>query len=155
MKRVERRAKVAAPPPEVFAFLADLDNIGEWQAGVVSIERTSPGPMGAGTTVRLVRDLMGQRVEAPLTVTDYEEASVLGIESTVSGVNARAMLDLTPMDGGDATELHFSVEIRGRSIMTGFLEGVVAKAAATDIDASLARIRDRFGGADETADQPA
>ena len=38
MKRVEHSARIAAPPDALFAYLADLDKLDEWMAGIVSAE---------------------------------------------------------------------------------------------------------------------
>ena len=61
MKRVERVAAIATPPDELFAYLADLENLDEWMAGIVSAEVTSAGEYGVGTTARVVRALGSQR----------------------------------------------------------------------------------------------
>ena len=142
MKRIERRARVDAPPEELFAYLSDLANLPEWQPGIVSAEITSGDELGIGTTARVVRDLMGQRIEAPMTVTAYEPPSRLAIRSEVSGVKATAELDLAPADGA-ATDLVFAMEIRG-SFITSFMEPMIAGAAGGEIDASIARIQGRF-----------
>jgi len=142
MKRIERRARVDAPPEELFAYLSDLANLPEWQSGIVSAEITSGDELGVGTTARVVRDLMGQRIEAPMTVTAYEPPSRLAIRSEVSGVKATAELDLAPADGA-ATDLVFAMEIRG-SFITSFMEPMIAGAAGGEIDASIARIQGRF-----------
>lgn len=144
MQRVERQATIGAPPREVFAFLADLDNLGVWQTGVVSATVATPGEIGVGTRVELIRDVMGQRIQAPLTVTDYVPPSRLGIESRVSGVAARGLLELAAADGGAATDLRFSMEIKG-SMLSSFLEPMIARAAQSDVDASIDRIQSRFG----------
>lgn len=146
MKRVERSATIPAPPDEVFAYLSDLDRLSEWQAGVVSARRTSPGEMGAGATALVTREIMGNRVEAPLTVTEYNPPHRLAIGSEVSGVKAHATLDFADADAGRATDLTFAMEIRG-SGFTGFMEGMIASAAGGDIDASLERLRERFASA--------
>lgn len=143
MKRVERSATIPAPPSEVFDYLSDLDRLSEWQAGVVSARRTSPGEMGTGATALVTREIMGNRVEAPLTVTEYEPPRRLAIGSEVSGVKAHATLDFADSDAGRATDLTFAMEIRG-SGFTGFIEGMIASAAGGDIDASLARLGERF-----------
>jgi uncharacterized protein YndB with AHSA1/START domain len=143
MKRVERSATIPAPPAEVFDYLSDLDRLSEWQAGVVSARRTSPGEMGAGATALVTREIMGNRVEAPLTVTEYDPPRRLAIGSEVSGVKAHATLDFAEADAGRATDLTFAMEIRG-SGFTGFIEGMIASAAGGDIDASLERLRERF-----------
>ena len=142
MKRIERRARVDAPPEELFAYLSDLANLPEWQPGIVSAEITSGDELGVGTTARVVRDLMGQRIEAPMTVTAYEPPSRLAIRSEVSGVKATAELDLAPADGA-ATDLGFAMEIRG-SFITSFMEPMIAGAAGGEIDATIARIQGRF-----------
>ena len=140
---MERGAKIDAPPDEVFAYLTDLEKLPEWQAGVVSARRTDDQEMQVGATAVVVRDVMGNRVEAPLTITEYEPPRRLGIGSKVSGVKANATLELAPADAGRATDLTFAMEIRG-SGFSGFIEGMIASAAGGDIDASLERLRDRF-----------
>jgi uncharacterized membrane protein len=62
MKRVERVATIATSPDELFAYLADLENLGEWMAGIVSAEVTSPGELGVGTRAHVVRALGSQSV---------------------------------------------------------------------------------------------
>ena len=142
MQRVERSARIGASREEVFAYLADLENLAEWQTGVVSAERTSEGEMGVGATARVVRQMMGQRMEAPLTVTEYEPPGRMVIGGEVSGVKALAELDLDPADDG-TTDLRFAMEIRG-SGLTSFMEPMIAGAAGGDIDASLERVKRRF-----------
>ena len=144
MQRVERSARIGAPPATVFAYLADLGNLAEWQMGVVSAEQTSPGDIGVGSTARVVRELMGQRIEAPLTVTEFDPPRRLVIASEVSGVKATGALDLSEADAdADATDLRFAMEIRG-SLLTTFMEPMIARAAEGDIDASLQRVKARF-----------
>ena len=144
MKRVERKATIGAPPAQVFAYLSDLEKLSEWQAGVVSAQRTSDGPMGIGATALVTREIMGNRVEAPLTVTEYDPPRRLAIGSEVSGVKAQGTLDFEFSGNGKATDLTFAMEIRG-SGFTGFMEGMIASAAGGDIDASLERLQARFG----------
>lgn len=145
-QRVERRARIGASVDAVFAFLADLDNLPDWQSGVERAELTSDGDVRVGSTARIVRTLMGQRIEAPLTITAYEPPHRLTIGSEVSGVQATADLELTSADDGRATDLRFAMEIRAGG-MTRFMEPMIANAAGGDIDASLARLQERFGRA--------
>lgn len=143
MKRVEASARVPAAPDDVFAYLADLDNVSEWQQGVTAVQDTSDQPMGIGSTATVTRELMGQRIEVPLTVTAYEPPRRLGIGSEVSGVRVQAVLDLAPAEDG-TTELAFAMEIRG-SGFTSFMEPMIASTARDEIRASLDRIAATFG----------
>lgn len=146
MKRVERQTVIGAPPAEVFAYLSDLDTLPEWQAGITDARQTSEGGMRVGATALVTRELMGQQIQAPLTVTEYEPPRRIVIDSEVSGVKAHATLDLTPTDGGKATDLSFAIEIRG-SLLTTFMEPMIASAAGGDIEATLERIRTKFDSA--------
>ncbi|HET9416662.1 MAG TPA: SRPBCC family protein [Candidatus Limnocylindria bacterium] len=150
MQRVDGSARIPAPPDEVFAYLADLDNVAEWQGGVTDARRTSEGPMGIGSTAIVVRNLMGQRLEAPLMVNEFDPPRRLGIGSEVSGVKAQAVLTLAPADEAHATDLAFSMEIRG-SGFTSFMEPMIASAARGDIAASLERVRARFAASTDAA----
>ena len=147
MQRVEGSARIPAPVDEVFAYLADLDNVADWQGGVTSAQRTSDGPMGVGSTATVTRQLMGQQLVAPLTVNAFDPPRHLGIGSEESGVKAQANHDLVPAEDGRATDLAFRMEIRG-SGFTSFMEPMIASAARGDIAASLERVRARFGGTD-------
>jgi carbon monoxide dehydrogenase subunit G len=138
MQRVERQTTVPAPPDEVFGFVADLENLPAWQAGVLEARRTSEGPISVGATAHVVRQVMGQRIEAQLAVTAYEPPRRLVVESTVSGVRVAIALDLVALDGG-GTEVAVSAEIRG-SGLTAFMEPMIASAAGSDLATSLERL---------------
>ena len=144
MQRVERTATIGSPPAELFAYLADLDNLDEWMAGIVRAEVTSSGELGVGSTARVVRALGSQQVEAPLTVAEYDPPRRLVITSEVAGVGVAASLDLEPA-AQEATDLRFAMEIRG-SMLTRFMEPMIAGAAGGEIDATLERLRTRFAG---------
>lgn len=144
MQRVEGSAIIPASPEAVFAYVSDLDHLAEWQAGVVEARLTSDRPLLAGATATVTRELMGQRITAPLRVVEIEPPRRLVVESEASGVRATAALDLAASGDGE-TDLSFAMEIRG-SGMTGFMEPMIAGAARGDIEASLARLRDRFSG---------
>jgi len=87
---------------------------------------------------------MGQQLDAPLTITEHDPPRRLGIGSEVSGVKAQATLDLVPAQNGEATDLTFAMEIRG-SMLTAFMEPMIASAAGGDMDASLKRLQGQFG----------
>ena len=143
VQRIERTARIAAPPERVFGYVADLDNLAEWQTGIVTARRTSDGELGVGSTALIVRELMGQRVEAPLTVTEHDPPRRLGVSSEVSGVKAAATFDCAPAESGSATDLTFAMEIRG-SLLTAFMEPMIASAAGGDIETSLASLKERL-----------
>jgi carbon monoxide dehydrogenase subunit G len=138
MRRVERSARIAATPAEVYAFLAEPANLPRWQAGIVAAERTSPPPTVVGSTARVVLELMGQQVSAEITVREAEPERRLALASSVSGIGVVATLELAPHDGG--TEITLASEVRAENIFMAPLERMVTDAAERDLDASLARL---------------
>jgi carbon monoxide dehydrogenase subunit G len=144
MQRVERRATIPAAPDEVFAFLADLEQLPAWQTGVVEARRTSAGPVEVGATATVVRELMGQRIRAALTVTEYEPPRRMVVESKVSGVGVAIAIDLAAVDAG--TDVAVTAEIRG-SGLTSFMEPMIASAAGSDLATSLERLADALQSA--------
>lgn len=142
MREVSASARVEAPPGEVFAFLADLENLPRWQTGIVSAELTTIGPIGTGSRAHVVRELMGRRLAVDLSLTVYEPGRRLELESAASGIGVTATLDLRPDDAG--TQLTFTMRIKAQSLFLGPLEGMVAGAAERDIADSLERLRIHF-----------
>ena len=73
MIRIELPVDVARPVQEVFAYVTDLDRLGEWQPNVVSVAKQTEGPMGQGMLLREVRrGPFGRNVEAIVEVSAYE-----------------------------------------------------------------------------------
>jgi carbon monoxide dehydrogenase subunit G len=138
MRRVERKAEIAATPAKIYAFLSDPANLPRWQTGIVSAERTSPLPIRGGSTARVVRELMGQRIAADITVTDAQPDRRLVLTSKVSGIGVTATLALTPQ--GSGTLVAFSMEIRAENVFMTPIEGMVAGGAEQELDSSLARL---------------
>ena len=144
MRRVQRTARIAATPAEVYAFLAEPANLPRWQAGIVAAERTSPAPTVVGSTARVVLELMGQQVGAEIRVREAEPGRRLTLASSVSGMGVVASLDLAPSDGG--TEITLASEVRAENVFMAPLERLVTDAAERDLDTSLARLEAALTG---------
>jgi uncharacterized protein YndB with AHSA1/START domain len=140
MRRVEAGITIAAPPAEVFAFVADLANLPRWQSGIVSAQRTSPDPVGVGSTARVVRDLAGQSLTVDLTITEFEPGRRLALASEASGVRVKATLEMEPAT--DGTVARSGIEITAGSLFMAPLEGMIANAAAGELATGLERLRD-------------
>jgi len=146
MRTVNASAEISAPPSDVFAFLANLENLPAWQSGIVSAELKTPGPVGLGSRAHVVRSLMGQRIAVDVVVVGFEPGRSVELESAASGIGIRAVLDLQP--GGSGTALSFTMEIRAQNIFMAPAEGLVAGAAEQDLADSLERVRAHFAPPD-------
>lgn len=59
------------PVRDVFAFVANLENVPRWNHAIVETRKRSDGPAGVGTTYRQIRSLP-RRSEGSLEVTELE-----------------------------------------------------------------------------------
>jgi len=57
MATFQNTVTIRRPVRDVFAFLADFENIPKWNYAIVKTEKTSPGPVGVGTTYRQLRSI--------------------------------------------------------------------------------------------------
>ena len=142
MRRVEQSVEIPAPAEEVFAVASNLEELPRWQSGIVSVARTDSGPVAVGARGTLVRELMGQRIEAPLEVTAYEPPRLLGLHSEVSGVGLDATIEVTAVSPSSC-RVSLVAEISG-SMLTSFMEPMIASGAEGDMAASLERLRGLF-----------
>jgi carbon monoxide dehydrogenase subunit G len=150
VRRVERSVEVAAPPERVFAYLASIDNLAEWQSGMRSVRQTSPGSVGVGTTAFTVRELAGQRIEAPLRITAYDPPRRLALTSEAHGVRLEAELEIAALEPG-GSRVTYRAEITASGFMR-FMEPMIASTAEADLADSLRRIRERLEEPDRAAD---
>jgi hypothetical protein len=60
---------IAAPPADVWAVMADVERWPEWTASVMSITRTSDGPLGVGSTARVKQPKLAP---ADFTITTWQ-----------------------------------------------------------------------------------
>ena len=71
MIKVRREICIEASAERVFAYLADFDRHGEWAGHELEFEQTSSGPVGSGTTFKLVSPTFSQGRVSDLTVIEF------------------------------------------------------------------------------------
>lgn len=105
---------VQRPPMEVFDFVAThhFENHPTWDPDVLEMTQTSPGPVGVGTTARVVRRQGRRRVEGSATVTEYEPDRRAAWEVRFGPFLLRQRAELVPERGDAATRLRLSIETR-------------------------------------------
>jgi carbon monoxide dehydrogenase subunit G len=140
MRHVERSTELPVPAEEAFAFVANLENLPRWQTGVTRAEQLTEGPMAVGSTARLERQMLGQRIEADLKITELDPPRHMVFTTEAGGMKVAASLDVAPLPAG--SRVTFGMDIAGGGLFGGAMEGMVASAAESELDASLGRLRD-------------
>jgi uncharacterized protein YndB with AHSA1/START domain len=104
----ENTVTIERPAPEVFAFLAKFENVPKWNYAIDRTVKTSPGPVGVGTTYRQTRSVP-RRSEEGFEVTVFEPPTRLTVEGQLGPFHARTTYVTEPT--ADATRLTNLVEL--------------------------------------------
>jgi uncharacterized membrane protein len=103
---------IARPVPEVFAFVADHENLPAWTVGVKEAERLTEGPPADGSRYRVVGGLLGRSVESSYQVTAFEPGHGFAgtMTSPVFGFSERYRFE----SAGDATRVSMTATVEPR-----------------------------------------
>ena len=107
MINVQVNIVINRPLEEVFVFLSNLENNLKWRSGMIKAEKISEGPIGVGTTYRMINNFFGRRVEGEAVVTEYELNRKYATMNK-SGLPIKTQRVFEPVEGG--TRVTFSVE---------------------------------------------
>ena len=104
---IGKRTEIARPIDEVFDYVADTRNETKWHPRVRSIEKTSEGPIGVGTTFR--GDYKGSG-EMDFSLVEYERPTHLRFTGGNGQVSIDATIDFREHDGH--THATFDLDLR-------------------------------------------
>lgn len=96
------------PAAEVFAYLADLENLPRWNYAIQQTRKVSPGPVAVGTRYQQVRTVPTQQEES-LEVVELEAGRRLTVSGTLNKLPARLDYDLE--SDGETTVLTNTVDL--------------------------------------------
>jgi uncharacterized protein YndB with AHSA1/START domain len=106
--RFTNTVAVARPRVEVYAYLADFENIPQWNYAISRTWKVSDGPVRVGSTYRQTRTIPNQ-TEETFEVTEYDPDRSLAIQGTLGPFAARSSYRLE--EAGDATLITNDVEL--------------------------------------------
>jgi carbon monoxide dehydrogenase subunit G len=121
---------VERAPADVFAFLAEFENIPQWNYAIARTWKVSDGPVGVGSTYHQERTVPSHTEEA-FRVSAYEPDRRLAIDGTLGPFTARLTYQLDP--SGEATVITNDVDLQA----TGAAR-LVAPVATTTVKKSVA-----------------
>jgi uncharacterized protein YndB with AHSA1/START domain len=104
---IEFSGLVKRPVAEVFAFLANAENQSKWSSEGSQYQRTTKGPIGAGTTFRFTGKFMGRRLDGTREITDYRPNTTFAFKNT-QPIAFEGRYAFEPVGGG--TKITFTAE---------------------------------------------
>jgi hypothetical protein len=103
---------VQRPPDVVFDFVArrHFENHPRWDPDVLEMSQTSSGPVGVGTTARVLRRQGRGRVEGTATVVAFEPDRRAGWDVRFGPFRLDQRAEFEPQHDGASTRLRLSIE---------------------------------------------
>jgi len=146
---VEIETRIGRPVPDVFAALTDVERYPEWliASGIVRVERLDPGPLVAGSRLRIDQTVAGRSTTLDGLVTVLAPGAAFGLRGRdKDGVSVE--IDAVIATDDLATRLRWSVRI-GLPLRYRMFESMVApqarRAAALDLEALKRRLESVAG----------
>jgi carbon monoxide dehydrogenase subunit G len=127
--RAELTIEIARTPADVFAYLTDVSNVPEWQAGVKRAELH-------GTRIEESRSLFGREIHTTLEIVEEEAPRVFTLRALNSPVPFTVRHELERADGGE-TQLTVTAE----GDVPGFAAGLLARRAEKQFRKDFDRLK--------------
>ena len=140
MIRVAREIDVDRPAADVFERLTRIEDLPRWQPAIIEAELTSNGPIGAGSTLRIVAQTAGQRTEAVGTITDFVRPERIGLAATAGPAEVTARVSITPT-GERTSRIAIETEILLGGMLR-FVEGMARSRIEAEAPAAAAAIKE-------------
>lgn len=138
MPAFENTVTIQKPAGEVFAFLADFENIPKWNYAIEETTKASAGPVGVGTRYRQTRSIPSRTTE-DFEVTVFEPASRLAIHGHIGPFQATISYVLDAAAG--STRLVNSVELNPTQPKLRLLAPVVTPRIKAAVAQNLGKLK--------------
>lgn len=130
---LENTLTIRRSPEEVFEYLADFENVPNWNYAIVETRKTSEGPVGVGATYRQTRSIPSP-AEETFTVTEFEPDHRLAIRGDLGPFQGTLTYELDGVAGG--TQLTNRADLEGKGlakVAAPLLGGRVGDAVAANL----------------------
>lgn len=125
--------RVERTPHDVFAYLAEFENVPRWNYAIERIWKTSPGPVGVGSTYQQERTVP-RHAEESFEVVEFAPDSRIAIAGTLGPFPAHVTYVLQSDAGGTTVVNDVELEVHGPLRAVAPLAiGQVKKSVATNL----------------------
>jgi hypothetical protein len=114
----ENTVMIRRPIEDVFAFLADFENVPRWNYAIVETHKVSQGPVGVGTVYQQVRSVPS-RSEERFEVTTYNPPRQLELQGQLGPFPSRPPMPSTLLPREPGSRTRWSLSSEGRAVCLG------------------------------------
>lgn len=142
--RVEQSVVINLPVEEIFAYVADFENLVEWSGIVIAVRKTSPGGTKVGATLRNTMRFLGRWMESTYEVVECEPGHRITLKSTSGAAPCLFCYLFEPVEGGGRTRVSQEAVVRlnPKGGFLGLAEPVVTGAVSRQVENDLLTLRD-------------
>jgi uncharacterized membrane protein len=108
MARAEISTTIQRPIEDVFAVVGNPESSPKWSSASLESTKTSPGPIGVGTTTRSASKFLGRRIENEMEITEFEPNRMFAWRSKSGPFPIQATVTFEGADGG--TRVNATIE---------------------------------------------
>ena len=138
MINLDFSALIDRPQKDVFAFVADPNNMSKWNSAVLSLEQIAPGAVGVGTKFKSIGEMMGRRIEGEMQITAYEPDTKCGFQVTAGPMQVNITLSFKTV--GTGTKINLNAQGNPGGLFK-LAEGVLAGQVKSMMEGNLARLK--------------
>jgi carbon monoxide dehydrogenase subunit G len=131
--RLEASILINRPAEDIFTFLNNPDNHPKFVPGMIEFKKSSPGPFEqVGTSVQGVRKFLGQRMELPYEITEFQRGNKLGMKGAMGPIKFKDGYVLESMGPNTRVKFWLEFTLTGLMKLTQPLFAIVGKAHANE-----------------------
>ena len=121
------------PLQEVFDFMTNPVNFAQWQSGTKSAKWASEDPVGVGSILHSIGEMMGREMKMNLEITQWDPPNVWGVKGAGGPMKFEGISKFESKDGGTQVTQTFEGEVGGFfSIAKGLAIKQLQKQVETD-----------------------
>ncbi len=138
MINLDFNALIDRPQKDVFAFVANPNNMSKWNSAVVGLEQITPGAVGTGIKFKSIGEMMGRRIEGEMQITAYEPDTKCGFQINAGPMQVNITLSFKTV--GTGTKINLNAQGNPGGLFK-LAEGVLAGRVKAMMEENLARLK--------------
>jgi uncharacterized membrane protein len=114
MITIDHTVTIARRLSDVFAFVAGIENLPQWQSEVVTSTVTTPGPTRVGTRFSEEVKIVGKKVPTACEVTDFVPDQRIGFTATSPAIDYHGLFTVSD-NNNQATDVTLKASVKLKS----------------------------------------
>lgn len=144
MPIVKETVTTSLPIEAAFDYVANFENIAEWDPGVTGVRKMTDAPAGLGTAYDLDLNYGGSDLAMTYTITEFDAPRLVVLEGDGPRSSAIDWIAFTALDDGTRIDYEADIRLKGLLRLTepflGRLFARVGEGARAGLDKRLAEL---------------